>query len=135
MAFDYAPIAAVSQSLILKFAGQGPSRTVTFVELGDVPADPSKPYLGSASPRGAPKQTLALPAVFVEPSSLQALGRGVVSDDFLKRSTQIALVYSSVALQPFDEVIDIDTSRWKIADLSELKPGGISLLWFVGLKR
>lgn len=130
MAFDYTSIAATAKSLVAQFG-----RTVTFVELGDVPADPAKPYLGSASPRGAPKQTLALPAVFVEPSSLQALGRGDVSDDFLKRSTQIALVFSATALEPFDEIIDTDTSRWKIQDLSRLKPGAVDLLWFVGLKR
>lgn len=130
MAFDYGPIAQVAQDLITKFG-----RSVTFVELGDVPSDPTKPYLGSASPRGTPKQTLALSAVFVEPSSLQALGRGDVSDDFIKRSTQIALVCSATALEPFDEIIDTDTSRWKIQDLSRLKPGPTDILWFVGLKR
>lgn len=128
--FDYGPIALVAKNLIAKFG-----RSLSFVELGDVAADPAKPYLGSASPRGAPKQTVVLPGVLVEPSSLQALGKNVVSDDFLKRSTQIGLVFSASNLQPFDEVIDTDTSRWKITDLSHLKPGDTSLLWFVGLKR
>ena len=130
MAFDYTEMAGISQTLIAEFG-----RTVTFVELGDVPANPAQPWLGAASPRGAPKQTLALKAVFVEPSSLNELGSQAVSEDFLKRCTQIALVYASVELAPFDEILDSDGSRWTIQVLSKLKPGGTLLLYFVGVAR
>jgi hypothetical protein len=130
VAFDYQPLADLSAELVAEFG-----RIVTFRELGDVAGTPSQPWLGAANPRSSPKQTLDLSAVIVEPSSLNALGNDAVSDDFIKRSQQIAIVYSAVELAPFDEVLDTDGSIWKIALLSKLKPGGVLLLYFVGLTR
>lgn len=131
MAFDYSEFAALSEELVAEFG-----RVVTFVELGDTPASPSQPWKGAASPRGTPVQTLDLSAVFVEPSSLDSLGDNELAQDFLKRSTSVALVYSSVELSSFDEILDnSDGSRWKITGLSKLKPGDTLLLYYVGLSR
>lgn len=130
MAFDYSELVTVAQSLIAEFG-----RSVTFVALSDTPANPATPWLGPTSPRGAPSRTLVLKSVFVEPSSLNALGNQAVSDDFLKRATQIALVYSSVELAEFDELLDSDSSRWQVQEIAKLKPGSTLLLFFVSVKR
>lgn len=130
MAFDYVPLADFSAEIIAEFG-----RVVVFREMGDVPTNPAKPWLGATNPRGAPKQTLSLHSVFVEPSSLNALGNQAVSDDFVKRSQQIGIVYSSVELAAFDEVVDTDGSIWKISALSKLKAGDTLLLYFVGVTR
>lgn len=130
--FDYEEVRAVAEELITFFG-----RSLTFVELGDVAGTPSQPWLGAASPRGAPKQSLVLQGVIVEPSSLNSNGNNAVSEDFCKKSSQIAIVYSSAELAAFDEVVDTggDGSRWKVSALSKLKPGGTILLYFVGLVR
>lgn len=128
--FDYTELVSVSRDLIALFG-----RSVTFVELADVPANPAQPWLGAANPRGAPKQTLVLKACIVEPRSLSQLGNEALSEDFIKRAQQIALVYSAVELAPFDEIIDSDGSRWTIQELSKLKPGATLLLFFVSVKR
>ena len=132
MAFDYSELAEISEELITEFG-----RNITLVELVDVAATPSKPWLGAASPRGAPKQTVTVVAVVVEPSSLNVLGNEFVSADFLKRASKIAIVYSETALTAFDEVIDsLDSSRWKVTDISTLQPGpSAPLLHYVGLSR
>ncbi len=57
----------------------------------------------------------------------------------MKKSSQIALVYSATSLEDMDEIIDTDASgnsvRWQIQGLSRLRPGATDLLWFVGVKR
>lgn len=129
--FDYSEMAALSASLIEEFG-----RTATFIELGDVAANPAQPWLGAANPRGAPKQTLERFIVMVEPESSVELGQEYTAFDFLKRSQKIVLVYSETLLEPFDELLDnIDGSRWKIQGMSRLRPGSTDLLWFVGVSR
>lgn len=130
MAFDYQSIIDDASELIEEFG-----REVAFVELGDVAANPAQPWLGASGLRSSPKQTLLLNAVFVEPESMERLGNDAVTEDFIKKSQQIAIVYSPVELKVFDEVIDIDGSRWRIIDLSKLKPGPLLVLYFVSLKR
>lgn len=131
MAFDYASeIVPVAIELLEEFG-----RPVTFIELGDVAANASQPWLGATSPRGAPKQTLVLNAAFVEPESMERLGNDATTDDFHKRSQQICIVHAAVELAPFDEILDTDGSRWKITGISKLKAGPTLLVYFVGTKR
>lgn len=132
MAFDYSDIADFAVEMVAEYG-----RTVTFVELGDVAADPLKPWrgAGATSARAAPASTLAVMAVFVEPASIDVLGKEATVQDFVKRSTKIALVATGVSMSPFEEVIDADGSRWKIQGFSELTPGDTTLLYFVGLAR
>ncbi len=131
MAFDYSELAAFAIEMVAEYGRQS---NVTFVELGDVPADANKPWLGAAAPRTA-VSSLGVRAVFLEPSSLDVLGSESVVQDFVKRSTQIALVATPSSLSPYEEVIDTDGSRWKVQGFSKLKPGDTTLLYFVGLAR
>lgn len=126
--FDYSRIVAVAERQIARFG-----RTVTFVPLVNAPTDPSKPWKAATSPRAVVGTDIK--AVFVEPSTLDALGRNDNTQDFVKRSTQIALVYSPLNLRTFNEVIDSDGSRWRIQGMSELKPANDHVLWFVGVSR
>lgn len=130
MAFDYTDIAAFAVEMVAEYG-----RQVTFVELGDVPADAAKPWLGASAPRTSPASTLSVMAVFVEPASIDVLGKEATVQDFVKRSVKIALVATGVSMSPYDEVIDTDGSRWKIQGFSELTPGDTTLLYFVGLSR
>lgn len=130
MAFDYTEISETAVELVAEFG-----RQVTFVELGDTPADPTKPWRAASAPRSSPKRTLGLMAVLVEPASIDTLGRESAVVDFVKRSTQIAIVATSEDLEHYNEVHDEDGSVWRIQGSSELKPGSTRLLYFVGLSK
>ncbi len=134
--FDYQEFIDLAIELTSDEGEDGFGRAITLVELGDADESPSEPWLGSSTPRTVVKQSVAATAVFVEPSSLDALGRDASVMEFVKVSTQIAIMYSAVPLDSFDEVIDSsDGSRWKITGFSELKPGPVRVLFYVGLKR
>jgi hypothetical protein len=126
---DYEAIALVARSLLTD-AG----RTVTFNKFNNVPDTSSQPWNGSTTPRTA-VATLEVSAVVVEPSSLRTLGVEFVTDDFIKRSEQIALVSTDTRLDQFDEMVDDDGTRWKIWKISELRPATKSMLYFVGLQK
>ena len=130
MAFDYQSIINDAVELIEDFG-----REVTFIELNDTASNPLKPWLGTAAPRSSPRQTLDLFGVFCEPESMERLGNDAVTEDFIKKSQQIMIVHSPVELAAFDEVLDTDGSRWRIIDMSKLKPGPALVLYFVSLKR
>ena len=129
MAFDYNPIALEARALLTEFG-----RTVTFVQMNNVPDNTAQPWLGSSTARVA-VASLEVDAVFVEPSSLNTLGRQDVQLEFVERSEQIGLVSTDTDLHDFNEIIDTDGTRWKITGLSELKPGLKSMLYFVGVYR
>lgn len=128
--FDYTDIEAAAVSLISDFG-----RTVTLVQLDPGPTVVGKPWQGSTAPRTAPLSTKSVSAVFVEPHSLTQLGRECVSDDFVRRCTNVAIVATSSNLEPYNELLDSDGSRWKITTTATLKPGGVNLLAYVGLSR
>jgi hypothetical protein len=71
----------------------------------------------------------------VEPSSLDTLGRDYVSPEFLKRAEQIAFISTDTRLDQFNEMVDDDGTRWRIVDMTELRPGSKSMLYFVGVKK
>ena len=132
MAKDYTKTIATAQRLITKFG-----RSITFVSFDETLGEAAKPWKGATAPRGAGATTLILDAVSVEPRSLDELGRSTAIDDLVKRSEQIMIVSpgSAVSLESFEEIIDDDTSRWKIVGLERLRPGTEILLYFVGVKR
>lgn len=130
MTLDYAEIAADALELVTE-AG----RSVTLVELNNTPADAQKPWRGATDPRLVPTATLAVPAVFVEPSSAQWLGLHLEISDFVKKSSQIAIVASTADLKSYNEIIDTDSTRWRITGMEQLKPASTSLLYFIGLTR
>jgi len=130
MAFDYSPVLNDAIEIVQEFG-----RNLTFVELGDTPADPLKPWRGAAAPRSSPKRTFTVPGVLVEPSTLDALGRDDAIQDFVAQSTQIAIVATTENLDDYNEVHDTDGSVWTIQGFSVLKPGPTQLLVYVGLSK
>lgn len=127
---DYTKLAATAQRLV-----ENSGRDITLVEFNTTPADASKPWRGASDPRTTPDATLAVSGVFVEPSSATKLGMSTEVSDLLKRSSQIIIVASTADLKSYNEVIDSDSSRWKIVGMETLKPGDTTLLYFIGVQR
>jgi hypothetical protein len=129
LAFDYSGLAATAQELVTEFG-----KAVTLRRLDTVPPNPSEPWVPPADPR-AGATTLAVTAVFVEPSSLQNLGGpNTQLDDWVRRSQQIAIVAAPEDLSSFSELID-GADLWRVVGCSTLNPGGTRILHYVGLAR
>lgn len=111
-------------------------RMVTFIKLDTTPADNSMPWRGATDPRANPSETATVPAVFVPPSGAARLGFSTFSEELLKRSNQIAVCAAgSYDLETFDEVIDTDTTRWKVIFTETLQPATVRIIYFVGLSQ
>ena len=133
MAKDYSGNIASAQAKIVNFG-----RAVTFVQFDSTPDDPAEPWNARTDVRTTPDSTLATSAVFVQPSSQNLLGLGKMTDDgLLKRSEQIMIVAPGATddLDDYQEVIDTDTTTWKVVGVEVLKPGPDVVLAFVGVKR
>jgi len=130
--FDYTSLVADAGALITEFG-----RAVTFVGFDTTEQDAAQPWLGPADPRTVPDATLAVDAVFVEPDSTRALGLSTEDNDMVKRSEQIMILSPGAAedLSSYQEVIDFDTTRWKIVGTQVLRPAETIVLAFVGVKR
>jgi hypothetical protein len=138
MAFEYTELAADVLELITEFASDattGTIREVTLLQLNAAPTNPAKPWL-PGNVRTAPVATKVVPAVFVDPSSLDALGREATRDDsWVARSTQVAIIATTESLEKYNEMVDTDGSRWKVTGVRMLKPGPINLLAYIGVSR
>lgn len=127
---DYVALAATAQRLI-----QENGRSISLISFNATAADANKPWRGATDPRVSPSASLTLYGCFVEPSSAIRLGMSTETSDLLKRSTQIVMVASTADLSSYNEIIDSDTTRWKIEGMEKLKPGETTLLYFIGVKR
>lgn len=127
--FDYASVLQTAQELVTEFG-----KAVTLRRLNATPPDPDMPWRGPADPRAVPAETLAVDAVFVEPSSQQMLGVNTQQLDWLKRAQQLAIVASSADLSVFQELVD-GSDAWRVVGVSTLNPGGTRLLHYVGVSR
>ena len=126
----YTELATKAEALITKFG-----RSITIEKFDTTPADASKPWRGPVDPRASLDATVATDGVFVEPSEASKLGMSVDVNDLLQRSEQIVIVSTSTDLNGFNELVDTDTTRWKILGFEHLKPGTVSLLYFIGVAR
>lgn len=127
---NYARLLQTTQRLI-----NNAGRTVTFVQLSTTKTDPNKPWRNNADPRATPLATLQKKIVQVEPESDQRLGEAMITDDLLKRVEKIFIVAGDDNLDSYNEIIDSDSSRWKIEFTHKLQPGDVLLCYFVGVKR
>ena len=127
---DYSEFADLALELCTEFG-----RTVTIVQLDSGSSNPAEPGYNSVDPRTAPLATKTLSAVFVDPSSLQELGRGADRPDWVARSSQIAIVASTENLEKYNELIDSDGARYKITGCKTLKPGPLALVAYLGVSR
>jgi len=130
MAFDYAPVLATAQELVAEFG-----KTVTLRRLNSTPPDPETPWLPPENPRADLAATLSIPAVMVEPSSLQTLGVNTTLVDWLPRAQQVAIIANAADLTAFSEFVDSDSTVWSVVGVSTLNPGGTRLLHYVGVSR
>ena len=128
---DLVPLIATAQRLITENG-----RSVTFVAYDSVSADPTKPWEGPDDPRTTPVASDAFDAVFVEPSGTKGLGASLAVEDLAKRSEKIMIVAAGaqVDLSIYNEVID-ESVTYKIEGIETLRPGSLTVLAFVGLKR
>lgn len=128
--FDYSKTLAKSLQLVEKFG-----RAITFVKLGEVSEDPTKPWHGASDVRTNPSETVTANGVFVHPESLKETGRRQTTVDFVSKVDQIAIVAFAGSLDQFSEIIDDDGSRWKIETIDTLRPGSVTVLHFVSVRR
>lgn len=129
MAFDYVSILLTARELITEFG-----RSVALRVLDSSAPDPAMPWRGPTNPRTA-AVSQQFDAVFVEPSSLQKLGVNTDLLDWLPRAQQVAIIAHPGELVSFHELVDTDTSIWRIVGVSMLKPALVPLLHYVGVSR
>lgn len=117
---------------------QGSGRLVSFVKLPATAADPLKPLHGPAPvDEDNPEDRLDdITATFVALGS-GTLGIEGISVDLFKNCEQVALVEVPPGGQDligYHLIID-GATRWYIRRIQELKPGNVTLLYFVGVAR
>ena len=127
---DYVKMAATALRLVTKYG-----RSVTLVKFNVTPDDAAKPWRGTAHPRQTPEATLALPAVFVDPTSISSLGFAAVVSDLLKNCEQVCLIASTEDLTGYNEILDTNGVRWKIDKMDKLAPAETTLLYYMGVSR
>lgn len=134
MAFDYTGVQADAISLVSEFG-----RSVTFQRFDQSAGNVLKPWDGPSDVTASPDATLTADAVFVEPESAVELGLTVEDSELFKTSEKIMIVappttFTTDDLETFNAVID-GTIRWRIEQVTKLKPGATTLLYFVGVAR
>ena len=129
----YASKAATAKRLINKRG-----RSIELIRLDESAANTSRPWKG---PPSTPSETTPqLRGVFVPPNTvrqfgLSALGLGTQLEDMISMSDQVIIVaQGEVDLRIFTEVLD-DGVRWGIFASQILKPGDVTLLGFLGVRR
>lgn len=128
---DYNRLAATALRLINKNG-----RSISFVKLNETPADSDRPWNGPV----AGETTIDLKGVFVPPNTvrqfgLTALGEGTEWKDLVTFSEEIIIVaQGEVDLREYTKVVD-RTERWGIIGMQVLRPGDVTLLAFVGVRR
>ena len=130
---EHLEFAALARELIAE-----DGRTVTFRRLDRTASDPSQPWLGSSDPRGQGSQTVAAPAVFVDPTSISELGFEALSPDLLKTIEQVCLVGPPTAnedLSLFDEIEDENDLTLRIVEGRKLRPGSVDILFILLVSR
>lgn len=133
MAFDYAPIQITAADLVADFG-----RSITLTKFNVTEQDPANPYLGSTNPRLSPLATVTTFGVGVNPLQAERLGITTRDSELIKRSEQIYIIAPGDAftedLKTFDEVTD-GAEKWKITLVETLRPGDLTLLYYVGVMR
>ncbi len=128
--FNYARVLRNAKSRIEKFG-----RQVTLVQLDASPSNVAQPWKGNSDVRGTPLASLTLFGVFVEPESLERLGKQRQSNDFVKSAEQVIILAYEGSLGQYDEAIDADGALYKIHNIQELGPGDTIVLHYLRVQR
>lgn len=129
-AFDYSRPLATAQRLVARFG-----RVIGLQGVTAGPADADNPLAGPAAP---PEPLTGIPAAFVDPLSLRALGLSATVQGLFANSKQIALIAPVSGLPDFTDMkflIDSDNSVWKIDLIETMKPAETIVLYFIGVSR
>lgn len=132
MAIDYVELAAVAAELV-----EDAGRAVTLTGLTGAPANPSKPWEGPSDAVGTP---LPLFGVFVPPNTVRQfgltnLGEGTEWKDLITFSEQIMITFpGEVDLRGYTNLNDQGVV-WGILGSQVLRPGPVTLLAFLGVRR
>jgi len=109
---------------------------VSLIRLNTTPTDATKPWRGNVAPRTTPAARLDVFAVFVDPASVgRYLGSGRSVDTLFSSCEKVCMIAGDADLSEYNELIDSDSTRWRIEKVQTLKPGNVTLLHFVGVKR
>lgn len=97
--------------------------------------DPSKPWEVSTNPISVTD----VPACFVAPSDIEQLGITNFAEDLLKKIEQVAMVAPSDKitddLSDFDMLLDTDGEEYRVFEVRKLKPGTVTLLYYIFVGR
>jgi len=128
--WDYAEDLATAREMILDTG-----RAVTLQALAVGPADPAEPLAGSAAP---PDPLTGVPATFVYPSGLVALGMSAEMRAIFATFSATALIaWDGVndLSNGYDILYDTDGTSYKIQRVEKLQPGPIIIMFYIGLTR
>lgn len=127
--FDYQEMLDVAVELI-----EETGRQVTLQKYSTVPVDPTRPNLGSTQVPQVPQELTGVWATFISTRAAESQwGLNFVSDDFVKRFQNMALVAGRAEdLKLYTTLIDGGTT-YKIGEAQVLKPGSLVLLYAFGL--
>lgn len=112
-------------------------REITLIGLNETAADPLKPWNG---PVAGGEENLIVSGVFVPPNTvrqfgLTALGEGTEFMDLITLSEQVIIIaQGDIDIRTFTEVLDRN-ERWGIIGMQVLRPGDVTLLSFIGVRR
>lgn len=124
--FDYTRPLATAQRLIKRFG-----RSISLQGVSTELANPSNPLAGPVAP---PPPIVGIPATFVPPSSLQVLGFSARMTELFANCEQICIV-APIDNTDFSSMKFLYDSgkRWKISLIEKLKPGDLTVLYFIGI--
>lgn len=133
---NYVKLLAVANKLINKNG-----RNIILQHEERDPKDPSKPWRGPLLEKdGGTPVKFPVKGVFVPPNTVRefgitSLGEGTLMEDMIAVSQQIVIIAGTETdLRQFDTIKDRSES-WGIKGLQVLRPGDITLLAFIGVRR
>jgi hypothetical protein len=133
MTKDYTTTVATAKRLVQNFG-----RQITLRKLDNASSDANKPWLGATNPVTTGIVTSVF-GISVSPSSNSRLGLSAFSDDLLKSIEQIFILEvgetAPEALETYTTLLDSDSKEYRILSVEKLKPGGTTLLYFMGVAR
>lgn len=126
---EYDAFVALANRLIPK-----KGRLIMLRQLSAAATDPTKPWKGTGAPTAA-RSVPDVPAVFL-PASGSGLGKDIVSEELLKKVSQVALIAPvQEGLEVMHEIVDTDGTIWKVDWAQVLKPALQTVLYVFGLTR
>lgn len=136
---DYVKLLATANRLVSKNG-----REIVLYRSNRLSADSAKPWRGpppvDVNEPTTADFTLTLRGVFVPPNTVRefgitSLGEGSLMEDMIKVSQQIVIVAGKeVDFREFDKLTDRGET-WGIQAMQVLRPGDVTLLAFMGVRR